>query len=50
MSAPGSRMARLRPRGGWLLADLRASLVVFLVALPLSMGIAIASGGRRPSG
>ena len=29
---------------GWLLRDVSASLVVFLVAMPLCMGIAIASG------
>jgi carbonic anhydrase len=39
-AGPGSRIDRLR----WVMRhDLPASLVVFLVALPLSLGIAIAS-------
>lgn len=35
---------------GWWKADLSASLVVFLVALPLCMGIAIASGAPVTAG
>lgn len=31
-------------RSGWMLRDFTASIVVFLVAMPLCMGIAIASG------
>ena len=33
-----------QPANGALVKDLSASLVVFLVALPLCMGIALASG------
>ncbi len=40
---PGSRF-------GSILADVPASLVVFLVALPLSLGIAVASGATPQSG
>ena len=40
-----------RPRPGWpWRADLTASLVVFLVALPLSLGIALASGAPIMAG
>ena len=39
---PHHRKIRV-PRLSWLRADLNASLVVFLVALPLSLGIAVAS-------
>ncbi|MDE1177223.1 MAG: SulP family inorganic anion transporter [Edaphobacter sp.] len=38
-----------RPSGAWM-KDLSASLVVFLVALPLCMGIALASGMPPASG
>ena len=36
--------------GSWLGKDLMASVVVFLVALPLCMGVAIASGVPPTSG
>src|SRR4051812_26800488 len=35
---------QVRPQGSTLWHDLSASLVVFLVALPLCMGIAVAAG------
>ncbi|MGN6818790.1 MAG: SulP family inorganic anion transporter [Sphingomonas sp.] len=37
-------MSLARPAGGFLARDVTASIVVFLVAMPLCMGIAIASG------
>ncbi len=37
-------MSLTRPAGGFLARDFTASIVVFLVAMPLCMGIAIASG------
>jgi MFS superfamily sulfate permease-like transporter len=37
-------MSLARPAGGLLVRDFTASIVVFLVAMPLCMGIAIASG------
>lgn len=50
---PGHPSARTTRTGGWfehLPADFGASLVVFLVALPLSMGIALASNASIMSG
>jgi MFS superfamily sulfate permease-like transporter len=37
-------MSTAKPAGGFLARDFTASIVVFLVAMPLCMGIAIASG------
>src|SRR3954468_17069911 len=37
-------MSLAKPASGFLVRDFTASLVVFLVAMPLCMGIAIASG------
>ena len=37
-------MSIAKPAGGFLARDFTASIVVFLVAMPLCMGIAIASG------
>jgi len=37
-------MSPAKPAGGYLARDFTASIVVFLVAMPLCMGIAIASG------
>ncbi len=45
LASPGRRDARSRWR-----VDVEASLVVFLVALPLSLGIAVASGAPVASG
>src|SRR5580765_8048585 len=45
----GLEKATAAADGGWL-RDLSASLVVFLVALPLCMGIALASGMPPSSG
>ncbi|MCM3924837.1 bifunctional SulP family inorganic anion transporter/carbonic anhydrase [Frankia sp. AiPs1] len=47
----GSRRSRraAAPRPGWR-PDLQASLVVFVVALPLSLGIAVASGAPVAAG
>src|SRR5215470_8863016 len=47
-----SRLARdeMTAKSGFLMKDFSASLVVFLVALPLCMGIALASGMPPASG
>ena len=37
-------MSSAKPAGNFLVRDFTASIVVFLVAMPLCMGIAIASG------
>ncbi len=37
-------MSLAKPASGFLVRDFTASIVVFLVAMPLCMGIAIASG------
>ncbi|HET6501617.1 MAG TPA: SulP family inorganic anion transporter [Amycolatopsis sp.] len=48
--APPGPAARLRSARGTLRHDLPASLVVFLVAVPLSLGIALASGAPVVAG
>jgi MFS superfamily sulfate permease-like transporter len=44
MSSPAVTVADNAPARGWLMRDFAASIVVFLVAMPLCMGIAVASG------
>lgn len=48
--APAPRPARWPGVGGSLRFDLEASMVVFLVSLPLSLGIAVASGAPVMAG
>lgn len=51
MNAPSSNIGETAKSGSFLQNlrhDVPASLVVFLVALPLSLGIAIASGAHWP--
>jgi MFS superfamily sulfate permease-like transporter len=44
MNAPATFNLQGDERKGWIVKDFTASIVVFLVAMPLCMGIAIASG------
>lgn len=41
---PHEPVPQVKGRGAWLRGDVQASVVVFLVALPLCMGVAVASG------
>ncbi|MGN9842246.1 SulP family inorganic anion transporter [Nonomuraea sp. H19] len=43
-SHPSSTSSAIERHRQWIVADVRASVVVFLVALPLCVGVAVASG------